>query len=79
MTIQKIRYENRLRYDISIPAEYLDVEILKLTIQPLVENAIQYGVERNREGCHILIGAQREGGILYLYVKNDGSEFEENI
>ena len=32
MTIQKIRYEDRLRYDISIPSEYLDVEILKLTI-----------------------------------------------
>ena len=56
MTIQKIRFEDRLIYEIHGTPLLTDVSIPPLTIQPLVENAIHYGMEAN-DGteCRILV------------------------
>lgn len=78
MTIQQFRYEERLEYEIIVPDNLLHYEVLKLTLQPLVENAIRYGLEENTETCRIAILAEASEGRLYLYVKNNGSAFEEN-
>ncbi len=41
----KVRYQSSLSYEINLPQELLDLEIPKLIIQPLVENAIKYGTD----------------------------------
>lgn len=81
MTIQKYRYEERLDYEIRVPRELLGCYVLKLTLQPLVENAVRYGLEENTEECLIQITAEadREKGILYIYIKNNGSSFQEGL
>ena len=79
MTIQKIRFEERLDYSIMVSPTYDVVSFPKLTLQPLVENAIQYGMEENSEACMILISAELTGSLFSLYVKNNGSQFEENL
>lgn len=79
MTIQKYRYEDRLEYEVSVPDELLDCFVLKLTLQPLVENAIRYGLEENTDGCRIQILAESDGTSLYIYVKNNGSAFEDRL
>ena len=79
MTIQQFRYEERLKYQLSVPDELLNCEVLKLTLQPLVENAIRYGLEENTETCFIEIIAEASDRDLYLYVKNNGSSFEPDL
>lgn len=79
MTIQKIRFEERLDYAITVPPAYDSVPFPKLTVQPLVENAIQYGMEESTETCMILICAKVTDTCFSLYVKNNGSQFEEDL
>lgn len=79
ITIQKLRYGERLDYHLTIPDEYMACEIPKLTLQPLLENAVHYGLEENSEICHIVITARRDQKDLLIEVKNNGSAFEEDL
>ncbi len=81
MTIQKHRYEDRLDYRVLVPNELLDCSVLKLTLQPLVENSIRYGLEENTDRCVIQVIAEADTAknALILYVKNDGSSFEDDL
>ena len=79
MTIQKFRYEDRLEYKITVPEDLYSCYVLKLTLQPLVENSIRYGLEENTEGCFIHILAERSSDTLYVYIKNNGSAFEDQL
>ncbi|MBT9777912.1 sensor histidine kinase [Clostridium sp. MCC353] len=79
MTIQKIRFEDRLEFSVQVPDSLLAATIPKLTIQPLVENAIHYGLEEMTEECSICVSAACEGNRLRIYVTNSGSLFEENL
>lgn len=45
MSIQNFRYENRFELVLSIPPEFYSYQILKLTLQPLIENSIKHGLE----------------------------------
>lgn len=81
ITIQKYRFEEHLDYVSYCPASLLDTRIPKFIIQPLVENAIHYGLEECMETCHIEVTVQLDESahILHIYVKNDGSQFEEDL
>lgn len=80
LTIQKIRYEERLLYTYEINDGLLSVLIPPLSIQPLVENAIKYGLEEMVDECSILISAQtRKDGSLLIKVCNNGSLFEDHL
>ncbi len=81
MTIQKYRYEERLDFMSQIPEELMRYKVLKMTLQPLVENSVRYGLEENTECCHITISASadHERGKLSVYVKNNGSYFEDDL
>ncbi|MEK5057643.1 hypothetical protein BK126_05080 [Paenibacillus sp. FSL H7-0326] len=58
--IQHLRYKNEIDYTIHIPAEYLDYRILKLTSQPLVENAIYHGLKPKRAFGHLDISGYKK-------------------
>lgn len=47
--IQKVRYGNKIEYEIDIENEILQEWIVKLTLQPLVENSIYHGIKEMRE------------------------------
>ncbi len=79
MSIMTFRFEERLNFSIDVPDELLALPFPKLTLQPLVENAIRYGLEENTEGCEIRIAARREGGDLRITVRNSGSAFEDRL
>lgn len=49
LTILKVRYRDILNYVIDIPEELYPQEVLKLLLQPLVENALYHGI-KNRRG-----------------------------
>lgn len=78
-TIQKARYQKRLNYQINIPEELWACEIPKLTLQPLVENSIRYGLETMLDICHITLNAHVEENDIIIDVKNNGSFFEDDM
>ncbi len=79
ITIQKIRFEEQLDFHSEISPEALTGVIPPLTIQPLVENAIHYGMEQMVDTCRIDLKAQVEDQKLIILVENDGSVFEEDL
>jgi len=79
ITIQQLRFEERLCFTVSVKQELLAAQIPKLTLQPLVENAIHYGLEINPEDCLVEVIVTREADILIIYVKNTSSQFAEDL
>jgi two-component system sensor histidine kinase YesM len=73
LDIQKIRYSDILEYTIDIPPELYGYEIPKLTLQPLVENAIYHGIKQKRSLGKIAISAGEEGTDILIKVWNNGS------
>ena len=61
LSIQKIRYRDILEYIIDIDPEIQDARILKLTLQPLIENALYHGLKNKRGGGLITIRGCRDG------------------
>ena len=61
LLIQKIRYRDILAYEIEVDENILDGTILKLTLQPIVENALYHGIKNKRYGGTIWVRARRVG------------------
>jgi two-component system sensor histidine kinase YesM len=72
LTIQKIRYRDILDYDIHIDPKLRSEVILKLSIQPLVENAIYHGIKNRRGGGIIRIDIWKDEGCLNVKVSDNG-------
>jgi two-component system sensor histidine kinase YesM len=70
--IQKLRYGNQLSVFIDVPEEMMEVHIPKLTLQPLVENAIVHGLENQLGKGKLRILGQREGDKVKLLVEDNG-------
>lgn len=83
LTIQKIRFEDRLVFRLDIEEGTELALIPKLTIQPLVENAIQYALEPNIGPCEIVIIVRQIDGIIDIRVEDNGpgmsAEFLEKL
>lgn len=73
LTIQKVRYRDILDYDIQVDESLYDLYILKLVIQPLVENAIYHGIKNRRGGGRLTIAVERRGDMLSVKVSDDGA------
>ena len=74
--IQKIRYRDILDYKIEVDENILDGTILKLTLQPLAENALYHGIKNKRNGGTIRLCARRDGdNQVLLEVQDNGVGF----
>jgi two-component system sensor histidine kinase YesM len=72
LLIQQIRYHEKFTFEFDIDEEVLDEEVVKLTLQPLIENAIQHGINTEYNKGRIIIRAFKKEGYLYLEVEDDG-------
>lgn len=79
MEIQQIRNENLFRYEIECAEELKTRWILKLILQPIVENAIKYGFCDIFEGGLIRISVTEQAGQLTFSVYNNGTPMEEQM
>ncbi|MGI5900429.1 MAG: sensor histidine kinase [Christensenellales bacterium] len=79
MTIQGIRFESRLAFHRRIDESLMGCQIPKMTIQPIVENAIKYAMEETADMCEIFLSIKEEKGDILIAVKNTGSEFDEAL
>lgn len=72
LCIQKARYEDKFEYSIRTGEGLETCRVLKLVIQPLVENALYHGIKERRGSGRIEISAYREEEELVFVVKDDG-------
>ena len=72
LEIQQIRYQDILNYEIAVPEELFDYQIPKITIQPIVENALYHGIKNKRGGGTIVVSGKDEGETMLIQVKDDG-------
>jgi two-component system sensor histidine kinase YesM len=72
MNIQRTRFEDKLAYELDIDEELYTFAILKMTLQPLVENAVFYGVEQKLGKSKIRITARKEDNHMLLTISDDG-------
>ena len=71
--IQKIRYRDILDYEIDVDENVLDGTILKLTLQPLTENALYHGIKNKRDGGTIQVRARKkEPDQVLIEVQDNG-------
>ena len=72
LDIQKMRYRDILEYSIDVPKELEEYLIPKLTLQPLVENALYHGVKEKRGSSTITVTCENAGDDILIYVKDNG-------
>lgn len=72
LEIQQVRYQDILEYEINVPEDLGDNLIPKITIQPLVENALYHGIKNKRGLGKITITGRAVQGGFELLVEDNG-------
>lgn len=72
LDIERVRFGDRLRVDVDVPAPLADARVPIFILQPFVENALKHGVLRERAGNAISIRATAEDHTIRLAVRDDG-------
>lgn len=73
LEIQQVRYQDILQYEIQVPETLFCYLIPKITIQPLVENALYHGIKNKRGIGKIMITGKREKDYFVLIVEDNGA------
>lgn len=76
LAIEMLRFSDILSVEYNIEAT--DFMIPALTLQPLVENAVKYGIRSRDDGGTVTISTKRENGKIYVSVHDDGMGFDIN-
>ena len=80
LEIQQVRYQDILTYEIDVPEELESYRIPKITIQPLVENALYHGIKNKRgQGKITVSGTRREDGFEIRVTDNGIGMREEQL
>lgn len=77
LEIQQARYRDILEYEIGIDPELYQYKILKLTLQPLVENSLYHGIKYKRAPGNILVTGKLCDGEVHFTVEDNGVGMEE--
>ena len=72
MAIQKLRYGERFELILDVDEELMDLRIIKLILQPFVENSMYHGLEPKIGGGYIEIRGEVLEGIIYFRVTDNG-------
>ena len=77
LEIQQVRYQDILDYEIHIDPALYQYKILKLTLQPLVENSLYHGIKYKRARGLISVNGSLKGEKVFLEVRDNGVGMEE--
>lgn len=78
LQIQQSRYKDILDFEINIPEELYGYQILKLTMQPLVENSLYHGIKMLRARGKITITGEIIDQVIFLHVIDNGIGMDED-
>jgi two-component system sensor histidine kinase YesM len=70
MELQKIRFGNKFDYLVEVPDAIMNGYILKLTLQPFVENAVMHGLHGVQQGRILIRAVETDEGILFTITDN---------
>jgi two-component system sensor histidine kinase YesM len=77
LEIQQIRYQDILQYELNVPGKFFGFEIPKITIQPIVENALYHGIKNKRGGGKIVVSGEEKGDAMVIKVIDNGIGMDE--
>ena len=77
LEIQQVRYRDIMDYEIHIAPEIYQYRILKLTLQPLVENSLYHGIKYKRAKGNITVTGEMSEGTIHFKVEDDGVGMEQ--
>ncbi len=77
LEIQQMRYRDLMEYDVTIPDHLKSFILPKLTLQPLVENALYHGLKNRRRKGFIRLTGRAQNECLVLEVTDDGPGMTE--
>ena len=77
LQIQQFRYRDILQYGIEIPENLVNYGIIKMTLQPIVENALYHGIKNKRGMGTILVRAEERGERIVVIVEDNGIGMKE--
>jgi LytS/YehU family sensor histidine kinase len=74
--IERVRFGDKLRGAVDVPAELLDAQVPPLSVQSLVENAVKHGITPQSGGGEFLVKASADTGNLRIEVEDTGPGFD---
>lgn len=77
LEIQQIRYQDILKYELNVPKQFYSFQIPKITIQPIVENALYHGIKNKRGGGTIVVTGEEKDNAIVIKVIDDGIGMDE--
>lgn len=77
LKLQKLRFEDRLSYELRCDEALRKVQIPRLLLQPLVENAIIHGIEPSEHPCTCSLSCEQKDERLILRIVDDGVGFDQ--
>ena len=72
LSIQKVRFPDKVSLVLDIPDPLLEVRLIKLMLQPIVENCVIHGLEPTTRKCLIRISARQAGSVMTIRVSDSG-------
>ena len=75
LSIEQLRFSDRLQVRISADPEVLDAAIPHMCLQPILENAIRHGIEKQGTAGHITVRAMRVADRLHVVIADSGPGF----
>jgi two-component system sensor histidine kinase YesM len=72
LLIQQMRYKDKVAFRILVDEDVMECAIVKLVLQPLVENALYHGLKYKTTQGNIIITGGREGDLVILKIQDDG-------
>ncbi len=79
LMLAKARYENNLEFTIEVPENLSEITVPKLTLQPLVENALTHGFNGQNELRRLSVTGRIEKDQLILCIRDNGTGFSEEM
>lgn len=77
--IQKVRFKNRLEYEIDIQEDIKACRIPNMVIQPIVENALIHAITPKRDGGKIRIYAEKLKSKIVISIEDNGNGFRKEV
>jgi len=79
LQLQQLRFADRMHVRVDVPAALHDAMVPDLLLQPLVENAMQHGIEQRPGAGNVCVRAARSGAQLVLEVSDDGVPVDATV
>ena len=77
LTIQKMRYKDKLEFEINVDPSINSVHIVKLVLQPIVENAIYHGLKYKKSKGMLTVNGYQKDGNAVIEIADDGVGMDE--